>query len=134
MSRKIVLFGEAEKGEFHSLLFFSCLPALAESLGHPPEGSYGLHFAVQTLLFKQDIIYVRVKEEGLSTRDYMQGLQLLKTAENIKKLSAICLPGVGDSEIIGQAIDLCNKFHSILITTEGDLYDYLTCIQAKEFS
>lgn len=128
---KIALFGEAEKGEFHSLLFFSCLPLLAETLGHPPEGSFGLPFAIQTLLFKQDVIYVRVKEEGLSIRDYMQGLQLLKTTESIKRLSAICLPGVGDSEIIDQATDLCIKFHSILITTQGDFYDYLTSIHPK---
>lgn len=132
MCHKIALFGEAEKGEFHSLLFFSYLPLLADTLGHPPEGSYGLHLAIQTLMFKQDVIYIRVREEGLSVKDYLQGLHLLKTSPNVKKLSAICLPGVGHSEIIDEAIHLCTKFHSILMTTEGDLYDYLSANYGRD--
>jgi hypothetical protein len=130
MCHTIALFGEAEKGDFHSLLFFSYLPLLAETLGHPPEGSHGLHLAIQTLMFKREIIYIRVKEEGFSIRDYMQGLQLLKQADNIKKLSAICMPGVGNGEIINQAVALCAQFHCVLMTTERDFYDYLTCIHS----
>ena len=131
MGHKVALFGEAEKGDFHSLLFFSNLPLLAETLGHPPEGSHGLHLAIQTLMFKRDLIYIRVKEEGFSVRDYMQGLQLLKQTESVKKLSAICMPGVGSGEIIDQAIELCRKFHCMVITTERDFYDYLTCIYSS---
>ena len=130
MYHTIALFGEAEKGEFHSLLFFSCLFLLADTLGNPPEGSFGLHLATQTLLFKRELLYIRVKEEGFSLKDYMQGFRLLDTANDIKKLSAICLPGVGNSEIIDKATKLCLKFNSVLITTERDFYDYLTCIHS----
>lgn len=130
MPNKIVLFGEAEKGDFHSLLFFSNLPTLAEKLGHPPEGSNGIHLAVQTIMFNQDIIYVRVKEEGFSIKDYMQGLQLLKQTEHIRRLSAICMPGVGNGEIIDQAIELCLQYRCIFMTKEQDFYDYLTCIRS----
>lgn len=131
MDHRIALFGEAEKGDFHSLLFFSCLPLLVETLGHPPEGSYGIHLAIQTIMFKRDIVYIRVKEEGFSIRDYMQGLQLLKQTESVKKLSAICMPGVGNGEIIDQAIELCSQFRCIFITKERDFYDYLTCIHSS---
>lgn len=126
MGHKIALFGEAQKGEFHSLLLVSCLPALMDVLGHPPEGSYGLHFAIQSLMFRQDVIYIRVQEEGLSLNDYLHGLHLLRNTDHVKKLSAICLPGVGHSEIIDTATEVCHLFRSVLITTEGDLYDYLT--------
>jgi hypothetical protein len=130
MSHEIALFGEAQRGDFHSLLFFSYLPLLEEVLGHPPEGSRGLHLAIQSLLFKRDIIYVRVKEEGFSIRDYMQGLELLKQTDHIKKLSAICLPGVGDAEILNHASELCSHFRCILMTTEQDFYDYITYIHS----
>lgn len=133
MCHKVALFGEAQRGEFQSLLFISCLPTLVDTLGHPPEGSYGLHFAVQTLLFRQDVIYIRVQEEGLSVRDYMHGLYLLRKADNIKTLSAICLPGIGNAEIIETATEICHHFRSILITTEGDFYDYLTSAPSKNF-
>jgi len=124
---KIALFGEAEKGEFHSLMAFSSLPCLAETLGNPPEGSYGLHLAIQTLLFKKDLIFIRVKEEGFSLKDYMKGLNLLKESEKLKEVSAICMPGLGHRDILDEAFHYCNKFGSILITTEKDFYDYLTC-------
>ena len=123
---KVVLFGESEKGDFHSLLNFSSLGTLAETLGNPPEGSYGLHLAIQTLLFNKELIFIRVKEEGFSFKDYMRGLHLLKEHEKLKEVSAICMPGLGHKEIIDEAFHYCNKFGSLLITTEKDFYDYLT--------
>lgn len=127
MSHKVALFGEAERGDFRSLLHFTSLSAMAEKLGHPPEGSLGLHLAIQTLLFQYDLLFIRVEEEGFSHKDYHHGFKLLKRSEKAKDLSAICIPGVGDYEIIQMASELCYRHQSILITTEGDFYDYLTC-------
>ena len=124
-SHTIALFGEAEKGALCSLLTFSHLPILAESLGHPPDGTYGIHMAVQTLMFEKDLIYIRVQEEGFSIQDYKKGLHLLQQAS--PKLSAICMPGMGNSDILNQAIEVCHAQGAILITTEKDFYDYMTC-------
>ena len=126
LGHKIALFGESEKGDFHSLLSFSSLPILAETLGNPPEGSHGLHLAIQTLLFKKEVIFIRVKEEGFSLKDYIKGLSLLKESEKLKEVSAICMPGVGHNHVLEEAFHYCHQFGSILITTEKDFYDYLT--------
>jgi hypothetical protein len=128
---KIALFGEAEKGEFCFPLAFSHLPILADTLGNPPDGSHGLHLAVQTLIFEKDIFYVRVKEEGFSVRDYERGLYLLKQNHPSHPLSAICMPGMGDTQIVHQALDLCRLHSAILITTERDFYDYMTGFNAS---
>lgn len=127
MIHRIVLFGEAEKGEFHSPILFSSLAALADILGHPPEGSVGIHIAIQTLLFQNHVIYVRVKEEGFSVSDYMKGLKLLKQQEMTKNFAAICMPGVGNPEIIHEALNICEKENSLFMTRDQDLYDYLSC-------
>lgn len=134
MGQKVVLFGEAEKGEFHALLHFSSLSNLAEILGHPPEESLGIHLAIQTLLYQREVIFIRVREEGYSKKDYFQGMKLLKSAPEIKKISAICIPGVGDFEVIDSASNLCHLHQSILITTEKDFYDYLTSFQMGEIN
>jgi len=128
---KIALFGEAEKGEFCFPLAFSQLPILADTLGHPPDGSYGLHLAIRTLIFEKDILYVRVKEEGFSLQDYERGLYLLKQNHPSHPLSAICMPGVGHARIVDQALDLCRLHSAILITTEKDFYDYMTGFNAS---
>lgn len=131
MIYKVALFGEAEKGDFYSLLPFNTLSHLAETLGHPPDGSYGLHLAIQTLLFKKEVVYIRVKEEGFSLKDYMKGLDLLQDSEKGKGIKAVCMPGVGDVEIVERALNFCNKSGSILITKETDFYDYMTEFQKK---
>jgi hypothetical protein len=41
------------------------------------------------------------------------------------------MPGVGDAEIIDATNPICSLYHSLLITTEKDLYDYLTHAQRK---
>ena len=94
--------------------------------GNPPEQSLGLFYAVQALLYERELIYFRVKEEGFSIPDYMKGLHFLKHGAVIKDLAAICMPGIGDAEVIEVTSAICNISHSLLITSEKDLYDYLT--------
>lgn len=122
----IALFGEAEKGEFRTAYFCQNLIQLDEFLGNPPEESRGLHYAVQALLFHRNLIFIRVPEEGFSSDDYMEGLHLLESQELIPHLDAICTPGVGDQTIIDAILPICHRYHSILITSESDFYDYLT--------
>lgn len=122
----IALFGEAERGEFRTAYFCQSLPQLVDYLGNPPPESKGLYYAVQALLYHHQLIFFRVREEGFSLQDYLLGLRLLETDELLTKISAICIPGVGDSEIIRVVTPVCKVNHSILITTESDLYDFLT--------
>ena len=122
----IALFGEAEKGEFCSAYFCNSLEQLADYFGNAPINSNGLYFAVQALLYHRNLIFFRVQEEGYSLHDYNYGMNLLFNQNKISKISAICMPGVGNSEIIRATIRLCAVYHSIFITTEADFYDYLT--------
>lgn len=122
----IALFGEAERGEFRTAYHCQSLPQLVDYLGNPPPESRGLYYAVQALLYHHPLIFFRVKEEGFALQDYLLGLRLLETDNLINKISAICVPGVGNSEIIQILTPLCQVNHRILITTESDLYDYLT--------
>ena len=126
MGHTIALFGEAEKGEFHTAYFFHTVPQLLDNLGNPPEDSKGLYYAIQTLLFDQELIFFRVESEGFSQQDYFLGLRFLEQKHIIPKLSALFLPGVGDHEIMQAIEPVCSAHNSLLITTEADLYDYLT--------
>lgn len=121
----MALFGEAEKGEFHTPYYCETLPQLVDFLGNPPPDSLGLYFAVQALLYQRRIIFFRVKEEGYSMQDYFQGMRMLEKREQITHLEAIGIPGVGSSEIIEAMIPLCVCYHSILVLTEMDFYDYI---------
>ena len=132
MRHKIFLFGEAEKGEFCTPLLCKSLPQLAETFGNPPEESLGILYAVQALMYKRELIFFRVKEEGFSVSDYMRGIRVLENKEAFPDLAAICMPGVGDAEIIDATSLICLQHQSLLITTEKDLYDYLTYFQKKE--
>ena len=122
----VALFGEAEKGQFRRAYYCNSLPQLVDSLGNPPLESQGLFFAVQALLYDRSLIFFRVEEEGYSYQDYFSGLRALEEQNLITDISAICLPGVGDVEIIDAVVPLCKIYKSILILTEPDLYDYLT--------
>ena len=126
MGNLVFLFGEAEKGSFCTPMTCHSLLELSEAFGNPPEESLGLFYAIQVLLYKRELIYFRVKEEGFSISDYKRGLYILKNKEIHKNPSAICLPGVGDAEIIDEISEICYLFHSLLITTEKDFYDYIT--------
>ena len=126
MRHTICLFGEAEKGDFSTPIFCTSLPQMVDMLGNPPEDSRGVHYGVQTLLYERTLLFFRVKEEGFSKEDYMRGLHLLQNNETFSPLSAICMPGVGDTEIIDASQAICHLYNSFLIIDERDLYDYLT--------
>ncbi|MCP5492356.1 MAG: hypothetical protein H7A40_04875 [Chlamydiales bacterium] len=122
----LVMFGAAERGEMRAPILCNDMAHLAEALGNPPDESQGIPFAIQALLFNRTVYYVRVEEEGFSRADYFQGFSLLQTSNLLPKLTAIGLPGVGDSELIDAASQLCHPYKSMLITSEQDLFDYLT--------
>lgn len=126
MQRVIALFGEAEKGQWKKPYRVRELPELIDLLGNPPAESEGLFFAIQALLYEREVIYFRVPEEGFSKEDYFLGFSLLKNKEKIKQVHALCMPGVGDKEILDAANPICEIYKSHLITTQKDLYDYLT--------
>ena len=100
-----------------------------ETLGNPPEGSRGIFFAIQFLLYEQELIYIRVKEEGFSTKDYLKGIKNLLNKKKVSQLTAICLPGVGDARIIDSTTPVLETHRALMITSECDLYDYLTSLQ-----
>lgn len=125
-SQIIALFGEAEKGRFRTAYFFNHVEQVLDSLGNPPPESRGVFFAIQALLFEKHLIFFRVEEEGFSYQDYFSGLHLLEQEDLIVNVSAYCLPGVGDKEIFDAVVPICKTHHSIIITTEPDLYDYLS--------
>ena len=123
MHHTIALFGESEKGQFKKPYIMHELSELIDYLGNPPQGSEGLFFAIQALLYKREIIYFRVQEEGFSQSDYMAGFKYL---EAIHQLNALCLPGVGDAEILDATRPLCEIHKTYIVSTEKDLFDYLT--------
>ena len=122
----IVLFGESEKGEYRKPHRMSDLIQLVHILGNPPENTLGLFFAIQALHFQREIIYFRVEEEGFSQEDYFFGLRYLENISEKNSLKAVCLPGTGDPEILTATQNICETHHSLLVTTERDLFDYLT--------
>jgi len=125
MKPTVFLFGEAERGEFGVPLICGSLPELCDVLGNPPEESQGISYAVQTLLYRRDLMFCRVREEGFSVNDYMQGFKSLTTEKWVPQLQAIIIPGVGDKEIVEAATHVCDLYKSVLVLTEKDLYDYL---------
>jgi hypothetical protein len=126
MLQRIVLFGEAEKGAFKIPHLVREVPQLMDSLGNPPDESEGLFCAIQALLYKREILYFRVFEEGFSKTDYLAGLKYLTEKEKVKQVTALCLPKVGDPEILEATRDICSLYSSFLITSQKDLFDYLT--------
>ncbi len=119
----MALFGEAEKGQFRKAYVLRELPQLVDALGNPPKDSQGIHFAVQALMYRRELIYFRVEEEGFSGEDYFFGIKHLKS---VKRLHALCMPGVGALEILEASRLLCERHKSLLLTSQKDLYDYLT--------
>lgn len=132
MRHTVALFGEAQKGYFRTGYYCSTLAQLSEYLGEPPSSeAKGLSYAVQALLYERGVIYFRVHEEGFSVSDYLHGLSQLENKDAVPPLTAICLPGVGNSEIIEATTPICDTYKSCLILTEKDLYDYLTFRKAN---
>ena len=126
MKQVVALFGEAEKGAFEFPHVLRRLPQLVDLLGNPPGESEGLFFAVQAILYNRELIYFRVAEEGFSRSDYFNGLKYLEDRKRVKQIHAICLPGVGDPEILTASQNVCQVHKSFLITNQKDLYDFLT--------
>lgn len=126
MANHIALFGEAEKGAFQTAYYCESLHQLVEYFGNPPSESYGLHFAIQSLYFGRPVLFFRVQEEGFSFDDYAIGSKLLCTQNQIQEIAAIGIPGVGDSHIFQILEPVRSRYHSILLTTEADLFDYLS--------
>lgn len=126
MKQTIALFGESEKGAFKIPHILAQLPELVDLLGNPPRDSEGLFFAVQAILYERNLIFFRVAEEGFSRLDYFSGLKYLEDRKKVKKVNALCLPGVGDPEILKATQAVCEIHSSFLITSEKDLYDFLT--------
>lgn len=124
--RTMALFGEAEKGEFHTAYHCKTLDQLVDCFGNPPQESRGLDYAVQALLYHCQLIFFRVREEGFSEQDYYNGMKILRQ-RLIPDIAAIFMPGVGNSEIIGAVVPICAIYHSILVISEVDFYDYCTC-------
>lgn len=122
----IVLFGEAEKGEFETAYFCQTLPELIDYIGNPTPNSQGVHCAIQALLYHYNLLFLRVREEGYSFQDYLIGLHLLEHQSLVDQVAALCLPGVGDERILYPVGSYCTAHHSILLTSQSDLYDYLT--------
>lgn len=122
----IALFGEAERGGFRTPFVCHTMLQLLDRVGSPPKHSQGIHYAVQALLFHFTLFFFRVHEEGFNIDDYLSGLHLLQKQETAAPITALCLPGVGDTEIIQATAPICAVHHSLLIVTEADLYDYLT--------
>jgi hypothetical protein len=124
----VALFGEAEKGRFQTPHFIQELSHLVDALGNPPSESQGIFFAVQTLLYQRTLIFFRVEEEGFSFSDYFHGLHYLQHQADIEALHALCLPGVGEPKVLEASQIVCEAHKCFLITTQKDLYDYLTSV------
>lgn len=125
MKPTIFLFSESERGDFGKPLICRSLPQLYDIFGTEKGKTQGLHYAIQSLMYNREILFCRVKEEGFSVRDYMQGLSSLEQDKWAPHLQAIFLPGVGSVEIIEATERVCKKRGSILVVTPQDLYDYL---------
>jgi hypothetical protein len=133
MNYTIALFGEAGRGEFRTAYYCKTLDQLSEYLGEPPsKDSKGLDFAIQALLFQRGVVYFRVHEEGFSIQDYLSGLNSLENKDLFPNIAALCLPGVGNAQIIQATNPICSLYQSFLILTEKDLYDYLTCYRVNQ--
>lgn len=121
----MALFGEAEKGDYHTPYHCKNLPQLAYLLGNPPPESKGLHYAIQALMYHKDLLFFRVQEEGFSVQDYFSGLRFLEKEKLISDVAAIAIPGAGNREILEAVTPLCVIHKNIIIISEPDLYDYL---------
>lgn len=123
---RIFLFGEAEKGRFCTPFCISHIGQLLEILGHPPCDTQGISYAIQALLFKRELLFFRIEQEGFSKEQYLRGIDLLNREGLTLQLTAVGLPGVGDKEIIEAITPFCITSKSLLVLTQGDLFDYLT--------
>ena len=126
MKLNVAFFGEAEKGMLASPVHVKSVAQLADTFGHPPQESLGIPLAIQALLFERSVFFFRVQDEGFGTDDYLEGIHKLERHPHAVPLHALCMPGVGDSHILEATSRLVETQGTLLLTTEQDLYDYLT--------
>lgn len=123
----IALFGAAEKGELKTAYYCKDVLQLFEHFGEPPEETSGLYFAIQALLYGKPLVYFRVQVEGVSTEDYLYGLDFLYDLHHpLIALQALFLPGVASKKLLDVGVRLCKSHRSLLIMNENDFYDFLT--------
>jgi hypothetical protein len=123
----VALFGEAERGHFHTMYFCQNIDELFHYFGEPPRDTQGLYFAVQILLLGKPLLYFRVDEEGMSTEDYFLGFELLKDyPKALPNLEALFLPKAGSKLLVEEGLRICAQHHSLLLMSEADFYDYMT--------
>ncbi|HEV8052107.1 MAG TPA: hypothetical protein VGP47_06415 [Parachlamydiaceae bacterium] len=127
----VALFGEAEKGDYQRPCLCRSVGQLLDLFGNPPLHSQGIYYAIQALLYQRALLFFRVREEGFSHEDYLHGLHLLQKQTLVSGIDAVCLPGVGNMEIIGAMAPIIELYHSLLIINESDFYDYLTIASCK---
>ena len=127
MKKKLIaIFGEAEKGLFKTPVLIKSLWELSNTFGNPPKSSLAIPFAIQSLFYENHLLFFRVKEEGFSFEEYIEGIEILGSFTNDIPITAIYMPGVGDNSIIEKTMLICRKKGSIFITSFGDLYDYFS--------
>ncbi|ANG66042.1 hypothetical protein [Chlamydia gallinacea] len=127
MKSTIALFGEAEKGSYDVAYLCRSTADLYDHLGSDPTTTKsGISLAIQALMYNYNVLYFRVKEEGYCVDSYFFGLHFLNTQTTLKNIIAMGLPGVGDQHLIEASKSLCEKYKSLLLLFEQDLYDLLT--------
>ncbi|MFA5250864.1 MAG: hypothetical protein WC371_05605 [Parachlamydiales bacterium] len=125
MALCLALFAEALKGRRQAPERIRSLDELLAVMGLPKEEKAGLNWAVQALLYRVELLFFRVAEEGFALEHYLEGLSYLEKMGG-EPFQVLALPGVGSWEIIEKARTVCKKKKSFLIMNEQDLYDCLT--------
>lgn len=81
--------------------------------------------AIQAMLYKREVLFIKVEEEGFALPHYEAGLTLLKKEPAALDLAAIAIPGVGDPSLLRALHEVCQLHSSLLIFTEKDLFDFI---------
>ncbi|MCH9612133.1 MAG: hypothetical protein S4CHLAM102_06160 [Chlamydiia bacterium] len=123
----IAIFGEAGSGPFGIPHYIQSVTEFEQAMGQLSDGK-GFELAIQSLMHKRHLYYIRVAEEGFSLKDYEMGFESLMTRNLPTSLAAVALPGVGDEKIIDKCLPLLNLHKSILLMSEEDFYDFMTGI------
>lgn len=114
-SQSLIYFRVSEEG-FSSEEYIQGLTALRRLLfliDHSPLGPT-TPSAIKELSLQEETPSNNPNPEGIG-----KGVEELQ-------MGALFLPGVGDTAIINQAVDLCIDYQGIWIATEQDLFDFLT--------
>jgi hypothetical protein len=126
VKKTIAIFGESKEGPLHTFIHLRSLPHIVESFGNPTETGLGIHLAIQALLFQREVLFYRLEEEGFQKDTYELGCHLLEKHPKKEELTAIALPGVGDTLILSFAQKVAAPIGALLLITAKDLYDFTT--------